>query len=330
MDIRRLKENADGTLAAAAYSPTRLVLIHTAAMLGLTLVLMAVNQLLSNSMGSAGGLSGMGTQSVLATAQVVLQLISMAVTPFWSAGLVNAAMGYVRRENVEPASLLEGFRRWKHILSSSLLIGMRYLGVAFIAVYLSSQLFVFTPFAVPLYEAALKMNGDPTSADLTLLLGDSLETMTAAYMVIFLIVFVVLSLPTYYRYRMVPYLIMDGEGMGGYRVMLTSRFLSRRHRMELFKVDLSFWWFYLGEIAISVLCVGYVILDAFGVKLPMSEDGAYWVFQLAAMACQLVLYCVAKPKMEVTFAHCYEALRNPEPEVIEAAPQIPKKHPWND
>ena len=79
MDIRKLKQDAEQTLSSASYSPNRLVLIHTAAALVLSLALMAISQILSGSMGSAGGLSGMGTQTILATAQVMLQLVSVGI-----------------------------------------------------------------------------------------------------------------------------------------------------------------------------------------------------------------------------------------------------------
>ena len=322
MDIRKLKQDAEQTLSSASYSPNRLVLIHTAAALVLSLALMAISQILSGSMGSAGGLSGMGTQTILATAQVMLQLVSVAVTPFWTAGIVSAAVGYVRRQEVSAGSLLEGFRRWKPVLSSGLLMGVHYLAIGFLAMYLSTQLFMYTPFAVPLYEAAMELNANP-NADLTALLGTSMESLSMIYMVFFLIVYALLALPVVYRYRMVNYLIVDGQGMGGFRAMMTSRFMMRRNRIKLFKVDLSFWWFYLLEIGISGLCLGYLIPG-----LPMSEDAAYWVFQLAAMGGQLVLYYFAKPKLAVTYAHCYEALLNPEPEVVNEAAQPPKKHPW--
>ena len=322
MDIRKLKQNAGESLADASYSPNRLILIHTAAMLALSLVLMALNQVLSNAMGSAGGLSGMGTQAMLSTAQVVLQLVSIAVTPFWSAGLVRAALGYARRQEVSPETLLEGFRRWKPVLSSALLMGIHYLAIGFVAMYLSVQLFMFTPFAAPMYEAAIALNADP-SADIVALLGDSLTGMTVAYMGFFLVVYGLLALPIFYRYRMVNYLIVDGEGMGGLQAMLTSRIMMRRKRIKLFKLDLSFWWFYLLEFGISALCFGYLIPG-----LPMSEDAAYWVCQIIAMGGQLALYYFAKPKLEVTYAHCYEALLAPEPEVVDPVPKAPQKHPW--
>lgn len=322
MDIRRLKQDAQGTLSAASYSPNRLTLIHTAAALALSLVLMAANQLLSNSMSSAGGLSGMGTQTLLTTAQMVLQLVSITVTPFWAAGMVSAALGYVRRQEVAPGTLLEGFRRWKPILSSNLLMGFHYLGIGFIAMYLGLQLFLFTPFAQPLLEASMALSADP-NADVMALLDTSIDELSAALMVIFLIVYALLALPVFYRYRMVNYLIMDSQEIGGFRAMLASRVLMRRNRFKLFKLDLSFWWFYLLEIGISALCFGYLLPN-----LPMSEDMSYWVFQLIAMGCQLVLYYCAKPKLEITYAHCYEALLKPEPQAMDTTPQQPKPHPW--
>lgn len=322
MDIHRLKHRADEVMMSASYSPSRLVLIHTAVLLAVSLLLMALSEALSAMLVAEGGLSGMGTQAMLDTAQVVLQLISFAVTPFWTAGLARAVLQLVRGEAAGPDTLPEGFRRWKKVLSSTLLVGLRYLGVGFLAGYLAMQVFVLTPMALPLYEAMIKVNADP-SLDMAVLLSDSVQSLRMGYLAVFAVVFAVLALPTYYRYCMVPYLVMDGEGMGGFRAMLTSRWMTQRRRMALFRVDLNFWWFYLAEAAISALCFGYLLPG-----LPMSEDVAYWVFQIAAMLGQLALYYFAKPKLELIHGQCYELLRQPEAQIAPPKKKTAKSHPW--
>ena len=79
---RQLKAAAARSLQNAAYDPKKLVLIHTAAVLIFFAVLAVVDYLLEQQIGSTGGLSGLGTRTILATAQQVLQLSEQILIPF--------------------------------------------------------------------------------------------------------------------------------------------------------------------------------------------------------------------------------------------------------
>lgn len=327
MDIRSLKRSASDTLQSPGCTLKRLVLIHTAISAAVSLLLLIADQLLSNAMASAGGLSGMGTHAVLSTTQSVLKLAQLAVMPFWRAGLIFAALSCIRSQSSATGDLLQGFRRWKPMLSSTLMLALRYLGIGFVSVYLSTQIFMFTPMAKPVYEAAIKASNNP-SLNLEELVSSSMQGATAALLVLFLVVFALLALPMYYRYRMTTYLIMDNEDMGGLRAMLTSRVMTYRRRMELFKLDLSFWWFYVLELVLTAIGFGDLLLAAAGVELPFSVDAAFWVFQCLALAAQVGLYYLARPKLDATYAHCYALFLTLEPPAPKPAPKPPKNTPW--
>lgn len=325
MDIRSLKQNADRVLHSAAYPPRKLVLIHTGIALGVSLILALTSYMLDYGISSDGGLSGLDTQSALATAQVVLRLASAVAMHFWQAGILFAAMGYVRRRPVSPRDLSEGFHRFKPMLSSGIMMGLQYLGVGFISIYLSSAIIVSTPFGAPVYELAEMLAENPDLDITAMNMGvDGIEAFAAAYLIVFLILYAVLALPVYYRYRMVNYIIMDGGKVGGFGAMFLSSAMTRGRRFRLFKLDLSFWWFYVLEVLLNVVAMADLLLAAVRVPLPVSEGVAYWGCQLLAMAGQLVLYYLAKPKMEVTYALCYESFLRPE----EPKPQKPVEHPW--
>lgn len=326
MDIPKLKHDAAEALDRAQYPPRRLVMLYTGAAIGLSLLLSAISFSLNNYSG-AGGIGGLGTQATLSTIQMVLQLASAVVTPFWSAGLLFCALCYARQRSVAPASLAEGFRRFKPILSSALMIGLRYLGVGFISMYLSSMLLMVTPAALPMLNASQQLLEDP-SADPYALLGDSLPQVMLWYMGIFLVVFAIFALPIFYRYRLVNYVIMDDDKAGGMQAMLASRLMTNRRRLELFKLDLHFWWFWLLELAAIALAYGDVLLSALGLALPVSDAAAYWGFGLLSMACQFGLYAWAKPRLSVTYAMAYETLRQMPPPKAQA-PKAPQSHPWN-
>lgn len=328
MDIRNLKHSAAGSLSDTGYSPGRLVLIHTGAVLTLSLVLTAINQILDSTFGSVGGISGMETQAMLSTVQWVLQLVTMVVTPFWSAGLIFAALGYAGKRSVTPSSLLEGFRRWKPILSSGLMIGLRYTVLAFISMFLSSQLFMFTPFATPVYEAALQVTQNP-ELDIYALLGDSMTWLSVTYTALFLIVYALLALPVFYNYRMVNYLILDNPDMGGLQATILSRMMMRGKRLKLVKLDLSFWWYYALEMLCAALAFVPLLFSALDVSLPMSESVAFWLFQILSVLLQLALQHWAKPRLSVTYALCYNDFlpgNDPEPA---PKPKPPRNLPWN-
>lgn len=326
MDIPKIQYEAGETLSRAQYPPRKLIAIHAGAAIGLSLVLMVASYLLSNHSGG-GGIAGLGAQTALSTIQTVLQLVGAVVTPFWSAGLVFCGLNYARQRSVQPLSLTEGFRRFKPILSSMLMLGLRYFGLGFISVYLSSSLLMFTPAAVPMLSASEQLLADP-SADPFTLLGDALPQVALWYVGIFLVVFAVFALPVFYRYRLVNYIIMDDAKVGGLQAMLISRILMTRRRIELFKLDLRFWWFYVLEALYAVLSFGDVLLAACGITLPVSNKAAFWLFGLLSMACQFGLYVWAKPRLTVAYALAYEELRQPPAPKPQPA-QPPKPHPWN-
>lgn len=323
MDIRALKYEADQSLQQAAYSPRRLVLIHTAVALGVSVLLALISFLLDSGVSSGGGLSGMDAQAALETAQVVLQLISLVALPFWQAGLIFTAVRMARRQSVAPRDLAEGFRRFKPLLSSGLMMGLQYAARGFVSVYLSSMLVMMTPFASPYYQLAAMLEKNP-ELDITTLNLDGMMVFAVAYLAIFVLVYAVMTLPVFYRYRMVHYVIMDRAEIGGVKAMFLSQMMMRGRRMKLFKLDLSFWWFYALELLLSLVSLGGLLLPLLGIGLPVSDDALYWIFQLLAVAGQFGLYYLARPKLEVTYAQCYEAFLQPE----EPKPQIPQSHPW--
>ena len=323
------KKQAAQALKQPNYPARKLVLMHSGATALLSLALTGVSFLLPKLVSSDGGLGAMGTQSMITAVQTVLPFLGLIFGLFWNVGLQQAALYYAQGRETGPQDLLEGFRRFRPVLTSSLIVGLQVVMRGMIAVYLSGQLLAFTPFAKPLYKAALQQMQDPT-LDLYTLLGDSLTGILIAYGILFVLVFAALALPLHYRYRMANYVLLEDPEMGGLRALLMSRLMTFRKRMRLFRLDLQFWWYYALELLIAVLCYGDVILNALGVALPMSADGASWVFLLLSVAAQLVLHWAAKPLLEVAFAQSYGTLlfELDNPAEPETAPPAPKSHPW--
>ena len=73
----------------------------------------------------------------------------------------------------------------------------------------------------------------------------------------------------------------------------------RRNRLALFRLDLSFWWYYLAQFLLTALCYGDVILQAMNVSLPFNADVAFFVFYIAALLAQFALFCLFENKVQV-------------------------------
>ncbi|MBQ3215221.1 MAG: DUF975 family protein [Oscillospiraceae bacterium] len=321
------KQSAAASLRTAVYPPRRLLAIHAGVTAGLALVLSIISFILNYAITPAGGLGSLDLQAALSTAQVTLRLMQMVLTPFWAAGLCAAALSLARGLRTTPADLTAGFRRFKPLLTSGLTIGIHYLGRGIISMYLSSTLLGFTPLAQTLYDASDVLEKNP-EMPLDELLGDAFVPIMVTFFAIFAVVFLAVSLPVFYRYRMTGYLILDEQEKSGVRATLRSRIMMQRRRWDLAKLDLSFWWYYLLLGLGMTLCYGDLILSAAGIALPIPDTVAYWLFLCLGLLMQLGVKILAGPKVAVTYAHRYERYRSSDPPARKPKQVDPKDLPW--
>lgn len=327
MDIRNAKElkaAAGQALSRASFDPKKLALIHTGAALALSLVLTVLNYFLTRGIDDTGGLAGMGTRSILSTAQAMLSIGNALVLPFWEVGFIAAAISMARQQPATPDTLLSGFRRFGPVLRLWLLQGVLYVGIAILCLQLGTAIFIMTPLSDPLMELT-----EPMLTEGFVLDDAMMETlapyMTPAY-VIFAIVFCAVAIPVFYRFRMAQFVIMDTEKVGALKALGTSHKMMRYNRWSLFKLDLSFWWFYGLQLVSTALCYGDVILEGLGVTLPISADAAFFGFYGIHILCQLALAWKTQSYVQTTYAQAYEALR---PEAQDPEPPVMKNVPWD-
>lgn len=323
------KRNADISLQNAAYSPRKLLLIHSGVLLGVILLLFVVSNLMEYAIQPSGRLDAIDLQIILSTAQVSLLLIRTLATPFWMAGLSYVAIGIARGQKVKPGDLTAGFWKIGPIFSSDLLISLQYLWRMFLSIFISAQILSFTPVATIIYKAAENMTELTADVDLKTLLGADYVLVMASYLVVTGLVMLILVLPMFYRYRMTTYLIMDNQERSGALAMLRSRILMFGRRWELAKLDLSFWWYYLLLVLSVGLCYTDLILELAGVTLPVSEPVAVWSSMVLGLVAQLVLRTMVGPKVEVTYAHCYDRFLSAREIAVEASASIPKEENYD-
>ena len=328
-DRLSLKSQALNCLANASYSPKKLILLHTGVVLLLSFLLAVADSLLENQIGSTGGLSGISSRSILATAQAMLRLTQTVLLPFWQMGYLYVTMKLAREEAVSPWDLCEGFRRFGPVLRLNLLKTAIIALIVVVGSNIASSIFFLTPFAAPMMEALAPLMSDPVAMSDPAALQEALNAAAGDAMVplsiIAAVVIIAISLPVFYHYRLASYFLMDSDRPRAFASMRSSRKLMRYLCLDMFKLDASFWWFYLLEVLTGVLCYGDLILGWLGVTLPFDTTIAYFLFFALYLISQLVLYLWRKNEVEVTYACAYEFLRSnhdPKPQ------PKPQSQPW--
>lgn len=307
-DRHGLKRAAKESLSAASYDPKKIILIHTGAVLLLSLLLTVINYFLDLQIDGTGGLSGLGTRSVLSTAQSLLQLAQAVLLPFWNMGLISAAIKISRNQRAEPDTLLNGFRRFGPVLRCQLLKGLLIAGAMIAACYAATLLFLLTPLSNPMVEALEPlMSGDAAMDPMLMLEAVDPAAMIPLYAIV-AVLCCLLVLPVVYRYRMADYILVDDTKRGALYALGLSRTMLKGKRMTLFKLDLSFWWYYLLEVLALAVGYGDVILSLLGIPLPFSETAGFFLFFVLYLLCLLALRYFARDKLEVTYANAYDAL----------------------
>lgn len=316
MNLSQLRQEAKRRLREDGDSFHKLVLIHTTVTAGVSLLLMLITWL-SQYIAPEGGLSNMGTQTLLSTGQTLLQLISMIAIPFWDAGLIFCALRLVQGHNSTPSMLTEGFRRWGSIGASLIIRGLIYFSVTLACSFASSIIISMLPLPSSVLTEVTAFVEAPAFP-----LSSGVKIVMVIYLVAYVASLCVLLLPKVYLHRLAVYQIMDNKKCGGMQAVLYSRLLMKGNRRKLLLLDLSFWWFYLLELLISTLSMCSLIFPELTATIPYAD----WVFSIAALLGQLILYWLAKPKLTVSYALFYQAVV--EDSLKEPEPPHPKRMPW--
>jgi len=310
-DRRGLKRLAAERLGNAPQAK-RIVLIWAGVSALVSLVVSFISFLLDARIEDTGGLAGIGLRSYLETAQTLLSLTNMVLAPFWSLGYLACVLGFAQGRGTQPRDLLEGFRRMGPALRMLLLRMLLYVGIFLLAGNIASFLFTLSPSSLEMlqlmeiHEEAL-MTGvisDEVAAEMLqamtpMLIGGGLLCIAA-------------MIPVSYRLRLAEFRLMDEPRCRARASLLESNRLMRRNCMALFRLDLSFWWYFLAELLAASLCYGDVLLAAFGIQLPMGTDLAFFAFYVLGMGAQVALLYFRGNYVQTTYALFYRNLAAPD------------------
>lgn len=315
MDIRNQKELisfARQRLEAAPRSRT-IAAIFVSVVIGLSLLSALVDYVLGLQIDQSGGLSNMGTRSILSALQTMLPLVQSAIVMCIELGYMAAMLRVARGQYVSPQTLRLGFDRFWVLLRWTILQNLIFMGMGFASVYFGVMIFMLTPLSQPVMELLVPLVSQSTLLDPSVMVPDSLyDPLMSAMAPAFLIcgvIYLIAVLPVMYRLRMGSYVIIDKPALGAFAAMGESRKMTHRRCMSLFKLDLHLWWYYAAGLAASVICYGDQLLPLVGIELPFSSEVSFFLFYALYWALEFLIFYFLRNQVEVAYALAYDSLR---------------------
>lgn len=297
--------------------PKKVVLVYSAVVALSALAVNVVQFILDSQISKTGGLQNIGTRSALSTLSSVLPLVQTLVLMCLGLGYTAAVLRLVRRQYASEKALKAGFERFWLLLRTRLLQALIYGGIAFLLSYVAMAIFMLSPFSDRLSSLALSLSaaGAITPEALlnnTALLASAYEALMPM-MVIYCILLVIVIWAVSYRFRLVDYLLIDQPQLGALSALRTSRQKMKGHIKELFKLDISFWWYYLLRALSAGLIYLDMVLAILGVQLPLSPTASFFGVILAYLGSDFALNYFFLNRVEMAYALFYDILNPQQP-----------------
>ena len=312
-DIRELKSTA-GRRLRRAQDQKKIALIFVGINILASLLVTVVNYCLGLEISQTGGLSNFGIRSVLSALQKVLPIVQMFALMCLELGYMAAMLRIGRGQYTSPQTLKAGMQRFWVMVRATLLQSLIYMALGVVCFYLSMQIFLVTPLSSGFMKTLLPLLSGTSEVDVAALLADEavqlrlLADMAPMY-ILLVVLFCVAAVPVAYQYRMVNYVLLDKPGIGALAAMRESRAMMRRNRFALFRLDLSFWWYYGLTMVGMAVCYGDALLAMLGVQLPWSDTVSYFLFYGLYLLVVLASCYFLRNRVEVTYALAYDSIR---------------------
>lgn len=310
----QIKRRAAHILEETRPDYRKTVVLHSGISLAALVIVMLLDLLLSSAVAQTGGLSGIGTRSVLETIQSVLSTAVNILLPFWEIGILYTTIRVVRQQPQEYTMLTRGFHRIGPVLRCYLVQIFLLMIVAMVCSNVVIMLTMFLP--VPDSLEAVFSQVDITAVQdpeqlMELLPLDQLLSYMLPILIVFAVVYCGILIHLSYRLRLSQYLLVDEEKVGAIAALGISNQLTKNNKWNLFMLDLSFWWYYV--LQLLIVAVAYVpeLLSLMGVTLPVSSGIAGFLFYLLYAVLSLALSWWAGAYVQTSYACAYEQLRTP-------------------
>ena len=317
-NIRGLKDTAAQRLAGAAQAE-RIVLIYAVICTGSAILVTVLNFVLGELISRVGGgLSTMGLRSALSTVQSVLPILQSCLMVCLELGYAAAMLRISRGQYTSPQTLRAGMPRFWAMLRCYLIQGMMYFGVCMGAFYIGTMIYTFTPMFRSAVEAVTPAISQLETIDPVALAESGLADQVIKAMIPMIIMVGLLiaagCIPLSYSFRQATFVLLDDPRAGAMMALRESTRMMRGNRLALFRVDLSYWWYYALALLMSVVAYLDMLLPRLGIALPFSEDVGFFLFYGLSLAIQFVVILFLQNRVQTTYALAYQAVRPPEPE----------------
>ena len=317
MDIRntrQLKEFSAERLANARDGQK--IVLHYSLITVAVSAATALSYVLSQQIARTGGLGSMGVRSALTTAQTLLPIVQAVFLMCLTLGYLATMLRIARGQYASPNGMRLGFDRFWVLLRCTLLKGLIFGGVAMASMYVAIAIYMMTPLSNSVVDILMPLVKNAGTSGI--LLDDAtyaqLMDATMPAMGIFGVLFLVLAAPVFYRYRMADYLIIDRPATGALAALRDSRMMTKGNRWNLFRLDLSMWWYYAAVLVSTAIGYGDQLLPALGITLSFSDTVSYFLFLGAYLAATFAVYYFLRNRVEVTYALAYDSIRPQDPE----------------
>lgn len=292
--------------------PQKTVLVFSGIVAGSTFLVNLVQYAVDSQISQTGGLQNIGLRSALTTLNSIAPLLFQLLLMCVGLGYVAAMLRIARHQYASPKTLKAGAERFWVLLRSKLLMGLIYFGIAFALSYAAMGIFMVTPWANAFSELVMPMILDGSFTPDLLLSDNALVDSIMAALSPMMLIYVLLLIPAYlfvsYFYRLTDYFLIDQPRAGALNAMRQSRQTMQGNKWNLFKIDLSFWWYYLLRMVNTTLQYLLLILAMFGISLPVSPAASFFGVMLLYLAAEFAINVLLRNRVEVTYALVYDTL----------------------
>lgn len=297
--------------------PQKVVLVYSAIVALSALAVNVAQFILDNQISKTGGLQNIGTRSVLSTLNAVLPLVQTVVLMCLALGYTAAMLRIARRQYASEKTLKAGFERFWVLLRTRLLLMLIYFAIAFGLSYLAMILFLVTPFSAGLTDLILSLSASGAITPEALLNDEALLLALYNALIPMMVIYLVLLIPIIwavsYRYRLVNYFLIDQPKLGAFGALRESKQKMKGNIKCLFKIDLSYWWYYLLRMLSASLVYVDLILMILGIQLPLSGTMQYFAVVIVYLASDFALNYFFLNRVETTYALFYDTLNPQQP-----------------
>ena len=310
---RELKQQARERLEACPQEK-KIGLLYGGGLFVISVVYLLADLLISRLTPQTGGLSTIGTRSFMSALSGILPVVTYLLSMCLSFGYMGGMVRISRGQYASPNALRTGFERFWPLLRLTFFKGLIVLGFSMGAFYLATILFTLSPFSDRLIQALEPVvSGGSLLSEGTMELTEGvIEAVNASLlplMAIFLVIAAVFVVPLLYRLRMTDYVLYDHPEAGALYAIRESKKMMRFHRLSVFKLDLSFWWFYLALALSYALNYAPMFLSVSGISLPVEGEALSVLCFLLSCAAEFVVIYFLRSRMEVTCALAYNRLK---------------------